>query len=270
MQSIQKLYPNWSVQDTHGQAEAGDFHTIISGESEFDIDRVWILNEVKTHKSSIRTAEVKKFYRDIDKHKPPMAIMYSLYSNIVAKPHGHYEKRENTHVYFLSYVMNNPQCLEFVHKTMLRQWKESIENNTCMTHKHIEQRSEHGDEMDTMKTMKENEAKLKKQNQKQQVEMNNCIEYMLQRDQMLLTQYKKEIQQHTSRIKKMKNLITELEQHIKEYTNKQFEFGHYMNKTDKTNTNTIDHPYHCKRCNLFFKTKKTLLRHIQSNKHTGF
>lgn len=247
IQSIQQLYPQWCIEDTHGSAEAGDFHSFIDRE-----EGSWILNEVKTHKSSVRTAEVNKFYRDIDKHRPPMAIMYSLYSNIVGKPHGHYENRNNTHIYFVSYVRNNPQCVTFVHRVLLRQWKETKGTSQ------ISSKKESTDEL------QQKVAIVEQQNRKKHMEVNTCIEYMIQRDQLLIQQCKKEISQHTSSIKHKKNVIKETEQHMKEYTARQFELGMYINTDEESRKK---YAYQCKRCSLFFTTKAKLWKHIGSQKH---
>jgi len=271
IQKVQQLYPNWSIQDTHGKAEAGDFHSFLSTEEQpFGLDESesdsesWILNEVKTHKSSVRTAEVKKFYRDIDKHKPPMAIMYSLYSNIVGKPHGHYEKRNNTHIYFISYVMSNPQCLEFVHKTIVRQWKETVHVPTKKSEDTVDNTN---DKTNTEETHQKRINELMTINKSKHVELSRCIEYMLSRDQILVAQYKKEINQLTLQMKQKKNMIMDTERQIREYTKRQFELDHYKNKNPDTNEKE---PYCCCRCDILFNTEKQLLRHLKSNKHMGF
>lgn len=250
IQTIQQLYPQWCIEDTHGAAEAGDFHSFVDRDS-----GVWILNEVKTHKSSIRTAEVKKFYRDIDKHTPPMAIMYSLHSNIVDKPHGHYEKRNNTHIYFISYVQNNPQSIDFLHRILLRQWKESKGVAPVLpTHNKEEEE-------------KETETRLKvliATNREKHIEVNNCIEFMLNRDKVLISQCNREISQHKTCIKQKSNIVRDTEKHMKEYTKRQFELEVFKNEDESSQDK---YPYFCNRCQKHFLTKSKLLKHISSQSH---
>lgn len=253
IQKIQSMYPDWCVQDTHGKAESGDFHSFI--ESSVTSKTPWILNEVKTHKSTIRTAEVRKFYRDIDNHKPPMAIMFSLYSNIVGKPHGHYEFRNNTtHIFFISHVMNNPECIQFTHSILLKMY-----NSSLPTEEVCEPKSQNVEIDDIKEKLKTVEKSSKEKHKK----LCAAIEYMLQRDQRSIKKYNKEISLHLNEIKQKKNEIQEIEANIQKYSAYQFEVESFENHTETKDK----YPFYCSRCEVGFKNKNRIRAHLNTKKH---
>jgi len=248
IQYIQKCFPNWNVVDTHGESECGDFHTHILNSS--GLEEGWILNEVKTHKGSIRTAEIKKFYRDIKKHKPPMAIFFSLYSNIVGKKNGEYEKLDNTHIYFISHVMNNPSSIEIVHRSIITMYTQysKFDNN-----EQIE---------------KDEKTELQQINDKlvnQKKEYHECIQYMLNKDNIFISQCRKEIQMFKSFIKIKQNNIKETEDNIQRYMKKNFQ-NSYKNNDIHT---AKEFPFYCKKCSYLCKSQKQIVYHLGTKKHNS-
>lgn len=246
MQYITDHYPMWNVKDTHGEAHAGDFHTYLD-------ENRWILNEVKSHKGSIRTEQVRKFYRDIDTHEPTAAIMFSLYSNIVGKPHGHYEMRGRTHVFFLSHCFSNMNCIQFVHSMcdMLMQRIENECEQDC-----IDDKSEESALEKLQNTHQAYREKQERMNRTLQRNAEQSVHVMRAQTQYLIGIYEKNIQHD-------KKKIVELKKRLQEWST--FEQNQYINEDATTNTN---HSWKCSSCDICFKTHGQLYKHIVSSAHT--
>lgn len=246
MQYITDHYPSWIIKDTHGIACAGDFHTFLD-------DTRWILNEVKSHKGTIRTEQVRKFYRDIDTHEPTAAIMFSLYSNIVGKRHGHYELRGRTHVFFLSQCFSNMNCIQFVHSMC----------EMLMQHVDMEKDSTQNDESNTEESMLEKvqnshqQYKDKQERKIRSLQSNaeQCVHVMRAQTQYQINMYEKNIQHD-------KKQIIELKKRLKEWSS--FEQNQYINEDPSTNTS---YPWKCTTCDLKFKSHTQLYKHIPSTAH---
>lgn len=230
MQYIAQHYPNWEIIDTHGKAYHGDFHT--------KIDSHVILNEVKTHKGSIRTEQVQKFYRDIDQCKPDAAFLFSLHSNIVGKEHGHYEKRGKTHVIFLSNVADNFSSIKFAYSIFLTLLKSSP---TDIASDEIEDDGCKEDYENQLRSMQlKNEA---------------SIDIVKSNTHYLISMYQKNIKHDTKKIRDLKkSLVT--------FTN--LAYSDYENCNEDTK---LVFPWVCIKCEKRFKKRTSLMNHLSSPQH---
>lgn len=246
MQYITSHYPHWSVRDTHGEAHAGDFHTYMD-------DDTWILNEVKSHKGSIRTEQVRKFYRDIDAHEPTAAILFSLHSNIVGKKHGHYELRGKTHVFFLAHCFTNMNCIQFVHSMceMLIRHTQSIDV--------AKPSSEDERKQDTIEDLKQSHAEYKQEQERVcrilQQSAEQSVHALRAHTKYMIGVYEKNILHD-------KKQIMELKKRLKEWES--FEQNQYVNTDEQTNSKF---PWKCCACNLLIKSHGQLYKHITSASH---
>lgn len=229
MQYIAQHYPKWEIIDTHGQPYQGDFHT--------KIDNYIILNEVKTHKGSIRTDQVQKFYRDIDECKPSAAFLFSLHSNIVGKEHGHYEMRGKTHVIFMSNVADNYSSIKFAHSIFLTLMKSSQTD-------YVDE-----DEDDLCKEDYENQLRS------MQLKNETSIDIVKSNTNYLISIYQKNIKHDTKKIRDLKkSLVTFTTLACSDYEN------------DNEETKLL-FPWVCDKCNRRFKKRTSLINHLSSSLH---
>lgn len=228
MNYISEHYPNWTIEDTHGAAYQGDFHTHID-------DNTWILNEVKSHKGSIRTEQIRKFYRDIDKNNPNAAIMFSLYSNIVGKTNGHYELRNKTHVFFISQCDMGMNSIQVVHSILLVLLSTQME------------------EVSSIST--QNSLVHQQKERERQLFSEQCIHKMRAQTQHLIGIYTKNIQRDKQKIEELKKELVSLTA---------FEQTQYQNEDGSSSTK---YPWKCNLCDLLIKTHSQLFKHITSPAH---
>jgi hypothetical protein len=245
MQYITSHYPHWSVRDTHGEAHAGDFHTYLNEDT-------WILNEVKCHKGSIRTEQVRKFYRDIDAHEPTAAILFSLHSNIVGKRHGHYELRGKTHVFFLAHCFTNMNCIQFVHSMCEMLFRHTQERCSSPSSNSVE-------EQDTIEQLQQSHNEYKREQDRVcrvlQQSAEQSVHALRSHTKYMIGVYEKNIQHD-------KKQITELKKRLQEWDS--FEQNHYIN-TDETTSSKF--PWKCTACDVLMKTHGQLYKHITSVSH---
>ena len=246
MQYITSYYPHWSVRDTHGEAHAGDFHTYLD-------DDTWILNEVKSHKGSIRTEQVRKFYRDIDAHEPTAAILFSLHSNIVGKRHGHYELRGKTHVFFLAHCFTNMNCIQFVHSMC----EMLIRHTQAITV--TKPSSDDEDKQDSLEELRQSHTEYKREQDRVcrvlQQSAEQSVHALRSHTKYMIGVYEKNILHD-------KKQITELKKRLKEWES--FEQNQYVNMDEQTNSKF---PWKCCACDLLIKTHGQLYKHITSASH---
>ena len=262
MRYVQHTYPKYQVSDTHGEPESGDFHTFIMPEED---DNVWILNEVKNHKDTVRTAEVNKFYRDVDKHKPPMAIMYSTYSNIVGKDNGKYEFRnDTTHIIFLSDLKSNPALISIGHNLLLDKYKYHSSSLFEDTREKEDCESKDTEMEEKLRKQEQETKRWKEVSHKYKTDIHVCTDALVSSDRVSILKYEKEIKKMKSWIRERENSIRDLKMRIKSFTNKQYEQGSY-NNTDPTTKDA--NPYVCMRCHFKCKSTKQLFQHLKSKKH---
>ena len=238
MSYIADHYPNWILHDTHGEARKGDFHTFFDNTN----SSFWILNEVKTHKGSIRTEQIRKFYRDIDENNPNFAILYSLYSNIVGKTHGEYELRGKTHIIFLANVASNMNCIQFAH---------SICTSTLIHNK-----------IDVNESKDELEKELIELKRQQQLrEFQNTAEQnvhnMRAHTKHMISCYEKNIQHSKKKIEELKKNL---------HVWSEFQQENYIND-DKTTMDKF--PWKCSLCNHLSKSHIQLYKHISTINHVS-
>lgn len=244
MEYITTHYPKWIVRDTHGEARKGDFHTFLG-----DTDSSpWILNEVKAHKGSIRTEQVRKFYRDIDDNRPAFAIMYSMFSNIVGKTHGQYELRGSTHVIFLANVSASMNCIQFAHSIC-----------TTLLHTHARFHSDDASAEETTASIDDSRDELIHKQNSQLRDLQRTTEQsvhsMREQTKYLISMYEKNIQHDKKKIEELRKSIVAW---------KEFEQERYMNKDDAT---SAFFPWYCSACDFKCKKVSQLYRHICTLSH---